>query len=279
MSLLRSKSTRVFFSDNGTLSDLSEHTRTWGTPNAVIPWVAVEDALYLGLPHKYSFLYFAMSVANTLTSTLSVSYWDKSEAWVLFTDLLDETDGFKLSGFMTWEEKRDWIPKKPADVMGLSSLTSQEQLYWVKIVASSNLDITTSIRTIMRLFSDDRLMTTIHPEIMNYLPSAQTDFLPQHELAKTELVTYLVRSALIKHEFQIKNPEDWILPATYKCIDLVLTAIPGDERIDKVKEDMRTRYVESMKLAAASLDDNENEVLDVNEIDPGFGGSIRMERR
>lgn len=278
MSLLRSKAIRVFYSDNGTLSDKTETLRTWGSPNFTFSWVGAEDALYIGRPHKFSNFYVAMTTPSVLTPVMTAYYWDGT-AWVAFTDILDETAGFSASGFIQWEEKGQWQKKKPSEITGLTSLTFEEELYWIKLTLATDTTASTVMRALQFLLSDDRLMVTIHPEVMNYLPTGFTDWLPQHELAKNSIVNELIVNGQMAYEEQIKNVEDWILACTYRCIELILDPIVGDERLVLVKETMKDHAKRAIRLSAASIDTNKNEILDPSEADLQFVGSIRTERR
>jgi hypothetical protein len=270
MSLLRSKAIRVFYSDNGALSDKTEECRTWGTPNFTFSWVAAQDALYIGKPHKFNNVYLAIATVNTNPTVLTARYWDGS-AWVPFTDTVDETSGLSASGFLQWEEKAAWVKEKPSLITGIDTLTFEQELYWVKITLSADTSASTSIKAIKQLLSDDRLLTTIHPEIMNYLPTGQADWMVQHELAYDVVVNDLIMSGAISYAEQIKNVEDYLLAASYKCVKLILDPIPGDERIKEVRDRMEINYKSALRKSAASIDTNKNEVLDdPDEVEPGF---------
>lgn len=278
MSLLRSNSMKVILSDNGVLTDYSEEARTWANPAISLSWVAAEDALYIGRPHQFNFLYVNVSTANSSPSALTVSYWNFSNrTWTPFTDLVDETGGLATSGFISWQEQSEldagtsiiWDKDDPARITGLDSLTWKRELFFVKITLASNSSAATKIQAIKTLLSDDRLMTVIHPEIMEYLPSGETTFLKQHELAKDEIVNFLIVKGLISYEEQMKNPDDWILPATYKCLSLILAPISGDERLTQLKKDFAARANETLLMSAGSIDRNKSETLEKAEKEPG----------
>lgn len=274
MTLLRSKATRIFYSQAGTLSDQTELLRNWTTPNFTPVFNAVADAIYIGRFHKFNYLYVALARSSTVSSVMTAQYWN-GKAWVAFTDFLDETEGLKASGFLTWEEKDEWVKAKPADITGLTSMASNQELYWIKVTLSASPSVGTSIRSIKKILSDDRLMATIHPEILNFLPEDQEDFLPQHELAKDTIVNDLIMSGTISYEDQIKNPENYLLAASYKCAELVLAPIAGDERLIGVKDIMAANYKAALRKSSADLDTDKNEVLDEKEKEPGFVTHLR----
>lgn len=265
---------RVIWSDNGVLSDKTEDARTWGNPAIAAPFVAAEDALYIGRPYAFNYLYLQMATGNATAAGMSVSYWDAiASAWKPFSDLTDETDALAKSGFVHWKESVDlasgvsinWAKKAPAAVSGLESLTTKQELFWIRIKLSADASAGTSIQAIKTLLSDDRLMEVAFPEILRYLPNGETSFLKQHELAKDAIVNYLIVKGLISYEEQLKNPEDWMLAATYKCIELVLAPIAGNPELAAVKNDMATKAKDHMLMSAASIDTNKNQVLDSAE--------------
>jgi len=395
MSLIRSKSTRVIFSDNGTLSDLTEQCRSWDGPAATIPaWIAAEDALYIGQPHKFNSRYVSILTGNTgvtgsapidevqelsfsalptsgnfqlrfnsidtgliafdsdatdiqaalnaiipitgmevagdfsvgfelhftgsdggkpqnlitvinntlvdvslapitplivqtqagayavepsLSGPLGFEYWSQA-GWVTFDDILDETNGLNKSGWIQWEEKPEWAKQPPSSITGLSTLPKKEELYWIRLTLSVDAS-PIAIQAIKFLLSDDRKVTQIYPEIMNYLPKGQTTLLPQHELAKDAIVAHLIKSGLIAYEEQIKVPDEWLICASYKAIEILLTPIARDEEMRKIVEAMATGYEMTRPDHAASLDIDRSEDLDSFEKEPGFLGSIPVYRR
>lgn len=281
MSLLRSKSLRVFHKSGSTWTDVTEAMRIFGGVNLSVAWNSAVDSLYLGLPHKFSNRYIKTLGAPTPASAVTASYWNGS-AWANFESFLDETDGFIKSGFIQWEERPEWRSAKPADVTDLAgNIPFTDLMYWIKLTRAVTLGVGDPIviDAIKFLMSDDRSIATIYPEINQYLPTGQTDWLKQHELAKDSIIGSLIREGLIQYEEQIKNVEDWLLCASYKAIELVLDPITGDERLDKVKEKMAMNSKIQRRDAAATLDKNKNEVADPSEKEPGWDGSIEVKRR
>jgi hypothetical protein len=277
MTLLRSKSSRIFLSDNGSFSDLTEAARTYGTPSISHSWIAAEDAIYVGRPHKFQNFYCAVLAAGTGVASMTAEYWNGT-AWASFASFLDESAALSASGFLQWEEKPEWAIAKPAAIAELSGLGFDTPLYWIKLKLSADRS-GLSIRSMTRLLSDDRLLGTIFPELLNYLPAGQTDFLQQHELAFQTIVQELTASGRIAYAEQLKNVEDWILPATYKAIEIVLDPIVGDENLRKVKDDMRKKYDALMLLAAGSIDLNMSEDLDPGETETSNMLSFEVNRR
>jgi hypothetical protein len=110
-------------------------------------------------------------------------------------------------------------------------------------------------------------MVSAHPEIMEYLPAGETSFLKQHELAALEITNELIVRGKIKHFDQIKRPDDFLVAATYKCIEIIFRSIPGDERLEKVKIDSEKKASRALDLVFSSIDSNQNESLDLSEVE------------
>jgi hypothetical protein len=259
----------------GVLTDQTEALRTWGAPSAPVPLTA-SDYIYVGKDHAFNNLYFSVATPNTNAGTIKAELWTGA-VWVPITSLQDETAGFSQSGFITWPETFEnfnWLRQFSYLVDVIKTTGIQTELFWMRYSITADASAGTALQVIKTLFSDDRLMTTIHPEIMRYLPSGQTDFLRQHELAKDSIVNYLMIKGLISYEEQIKDPDQWMLAATYKCIEIILAPIPGDARLDQVKKDMAQKAHDTMTMSAASIDTQKHEHLGPDSKDPGRQGHL-----
>lgn len=266
MSLLRVNETKAFLASLGALTDVSEKLRTFeGSPLAV-EWSATNSAIYLGYRHKFNHRYVKVKTPSVSGAVMSVDYWDGS-AWSSFNQITDETSGFNRSGFITWDEPSEWVSDSYANVPALSSVSSAEKMYWVRITLSEDNapDVDTEIEAIQFVLSDDRALAAIYPEIMNYLPSGKTDFLEQHEQAKNLIVTELKVKGLIAYQEQIKNPDDWFMAASYKALEVIFAAITGDERLDMAKEEFRKNAAKYIAISSAALDRDKSETLDDDE--------------
>lgn len=270
MSLLRSKAMRVFTSVGGILADQTEAARTWDAPALPAP-IQVGDYLYIGKNHAFNHLYVAMDTPNSNTGTLSCQYWTGA-FWKDATSFMDETQGLSVSGFLSmpeYDENYAWEKWYTNRIPELATIGINSLLFWIRYKISSPASIDTAIGSVKTLFSDDRLMTTIYPEVMNYLPATQANFYPQHELAKDSIVNECIVKGLIDYEEQIKNPDEWMLAATYRCIELILDPIPGDDRLNIVKKEMARKAEKAILTSAASLDRDKNEHEDLDEREPG----------
>lgn len=278
MSLLRSKSTRVYsVPSSGPAVDVTEAMRTWGGPTALVSFASATAAVYIGRAHKFNNRYLSIKNGAVASAQLVAEYWNGS-TWNAFENFSDETDGLQASGFLTWEERPEWLKATVSQIM-VAPLAGTEPLYWIRLRLLVAPVAAVELEAVKCVFSDDRLLTSIHPEILQYLPAGKTNFMEQHELAKDAIVAEMIKKGVIAYEEQIKDVEQWLLCASYKCASIILAAIPGDERLAAVKKEMDEQYNVTRPELAASLDTNQSENLDAAEKDPQWHGSISMVRR
>ena len=83
---------RVFFGDNGTLSDNTIEARSSDTIDIVM--VAAEDYIYIGSWDPMNSFFVEVDTANTNDSVMSIQYWSNT-AW---KDAVDILDGTKAAG-------------------------------------------------------------------------------------------------------------------------------------------------------------------------------------
>lgn len=272
MNLLRGKSTRIYYSSAGVLTDITSEMQTFDTPDKSVTWIASQDALYFGSPHKFNWRYIKMATGNTNAASLTAEYWSRDNGWQPFKLFIDETSGLKSSGFIQWEDNRpEWVKQDCSKITEVASLPYTEEndwLFWMRLKLSSDSSAMT-LSAIKYMLSDDRMMTAIHPEIFSYLPANQTDYLKQHELAKDFIVAQLKQRGVIAYEEQIKNPDEWLMAATYRTIALILAPIPGDDKLNLVKKEMASMAEVTSPGTAASIDTDRNEDLDPQERQPG----------
>ena len=279
MSLLRSNELRVILKESGTLTDISEKMRDFSDVPHDVSWVANTHAIYLGFKHKFRFRYFKCGTATPALTrcVLAASYWNGT-GFAQFQDLVDETDGLSKSGFLVWEERPEWAQAVKNSIAELGPHSPVDGLYWVKLVLSDDLE--RRLEAFKFLLSDDRVLTHLNPEIMNFLPSGKENFLEQHEVAANSIVSLLKVKKLIAYREQIRNPDDWLLAASYKAIEIILAPIPGDERLAMVKKNAEDQASIHLNVASASIDVDKSEDMDQDETpDSPKGPTIGWSRR
>ena len=165
------------FDDNGTQTGISLYMASFGRDSYAIPMVAAEDYFYFGRYKPFDAVYLEMKVANTVTNTLAVEYWDGS-AFVTVENKLDDTNGLKRSGFLQWDKPSDWE----------ATTVNAEELYWIRFKPSVDLSLTTEIQGMGLLFSDDQDLNGVYPGIISYLNNTETSFVLRHENSRNLIV-------------------------------------------------------------------------------------------
>lgn len=240
----------------------TETTRETQTINSsALPFnLTTSEAFYVGYEKPFATRYFNLSVANTNSSDLTVTFWNGSD-WASVEDLIDQTDGFTTSGFIGWQNPGSWQKK------ALSPITDVE-LYWVKIVTSANLSNTTALQSVNNLFCDSMLLRAYYPELVSdsrYLPTNRTDFLDQFEGAKDLVVLRLKQLKAIEDESEIIDINEVAVAAVHAAAYLILKPIArGDEARQMVK-DAYDDFERELKLTTHSFDKDNSGVVSENE--------------
>jgi len=177
----------VVFDDNGTQVGISFYMASFGRDSYVFPLVAAQDSLYFGRYKPFDALFTEMKVANTANSTMAIEYWDGS-AWTDVASLMDDTNGFKRSGFVQWQKPSEWA----------KNTVNGEELYWVRLTFSADLLITTEIQGMGLLFSDDQDLNGVYPGIISYLNNTETTFVLRHENSRNLIVEDIRNRGFIK---------------------------------------------------------------------------------
>ena len=153
---------RFIFSDNGTLIDYSTQVENYHADTATINYTLGEDYIYIGSELPFNSLFFDVSTANAVSSSMSIEYWTSS-TWESMVDVLDETlvSGASLgkSGHVTWTPDKQEIWQKEdtvksngtEEITGLGDVTVYD-LYWIRISFSASLDVATALNWIGPIF-------------------------------------------------------------------------------------------------------------------------------
>lgn len=273
--VLKKNATRVFLSKAGVLTDITDAMRAgWTNPGLLFTGLSANtDFIYFGQRHAFNNKYVSLvGAGNTNPAKMKFEYW-ASDQWRTFHRPADGTNGFANSGWINWEERLEWTKRDTKLIPEFASLTQiddeyWDQFFWMRIsLDAAPTDFT--VRNIKLMLADGSYFPQIYPELDQYLPTGQSDWMPQLELAKDFLIKELIQKNIISYEDQIKNIDDWTLHCSYRTIVLILAPITGDERLIKVREEMRKMADSTFIGAAASIDVDKNEILDPKEMEPG----------
>ena len=215
------------------------------------------DFVYIGFRGKFASRHFQMSVANATTSVVSVEYWNGT-AWTAVLDVVDQTQGFKQDGWISWVNKGDWKKSTQTPVVDV-------ELYWVRVSVSVSLDAPTSLQSCVNLFSDDELLRVYYPELVSdsrYLPDSRTNFLEQHVAGRDKVILRLKQRRTISDEAQIIDINEVAVAAAHAAAETILRPISqGREIFKRAQEDFKNEINELTK----AIDKNKDGVVSDKE--------------
>lgn len=236
-------SQRVFFSNNGNLTDISKTVNNAiNSDSATIDFVNGEDYIYIGSPIPFLNRYFHISTANDQAATLTVEIWNGS-TWNSAVDVIDDTDsaGVSLatSGVVQWTTDRDtsWaLIGTTEDIPTLSTLRVYN-MHWARLNFSADLKATTAFNYLGWKFSSDADLAAIYPDLalaatLDAFSSGKTNWNDQHILAAEILIADLIRQHYINSGNQIFAYEQFNFAAIHKVAEIIFDAF-GDNYADQ----------------------------------------------
>lgn len=269
---------RVFFSDNGTLIDFSVALNNYHSGSKVFNYTTSQDALYVGSKMPFNHLYFKLEIPNLVSNTMTVEYWSGS-AWVSVVELIDETDGFKESGFITFYPSKNsrWqMSSTNSDGQSITGLTSASvyDLYWIKITFSQTLTNTTELCWVGNLFSDDDDLTSEFPDfgksaVLTSFEAGKTTWEEQHVKAAKILAQDLIDKGVIYETGQILNREDYRDASVMKVAEIIFRAL-GDDFSDQ-RQQCREEYQHRLAKRISSVDNNADAIEQIEERNQDIG--------
>jgi hypothetical protein len=266
---------RVIFSDNGTLRDLSPALNDAFATSEVLDIVAAQDKLYIGSEFPFNHRYFEIAVANDQASTVSVELWNGT-SWVPALDVIDHTKGsngrsLSQSGIISWVPDRDetWdiADNTYGEVTGLTTLKIYD-LYWARLTFSADLKVTTALNYVGHVFSEDKHLGARYPElntsaVKTAFLSGKTDWAPQHVLAAEEIIAELRHERDIWTRNQLLDAGQFRDAAVHKLAAIIMTAF-GDDFAEKRAEAER-QAIRALALQVPVVDKDGDARADTEE--------------
>lgn len=242
-----------------TILDSTETTKSTNTINsdALAFVIGVANTFYIGYQYKFASRYIHMGTVNTNTVTTTVEYWNGT-AWTAVDDVMDQTNGFKNSGFLSWVNKSDW------QVKNVSPMDSDIELYWVKVTVSGSLSAGTTLQAVLNLYCDDGLLRAYYPELITdtrYLPSSRTDFVEQYQAAKDLVVLRLKQRRLIDHDGQVIDPNDVSIAATHAAAWIILSPIASNDAMKSMADDALDKFNHEIQSLTLGVDYNKDGIV------------------
>ena len=267
---------RIFFSNNGTLTDYSLQNQEEA---ATVPleMVSAEDWIYVGQHYPFNNFFIQIDTANAVSSTMSIQYWGgKSQEWVDALDILDNTSvsGATLarSGIIQFTPDVDHIWHGVADTknepqpLGLETLNIYN-VHWMRFKASADTTAGSAAKRIAYAFTQNQQLDNIDVTINQFLTSfasGKTNWDDEIITASMQLVSDLRRKGLIVSPGQILRFDDVSLAADLKTLMLIYKNLgPGYQ----AKLEMTARdYENALSLTRFSFDTNEDAFLSKGEL-------------
>jgi hypothetical protein len=223
------------------------------------------DSFYIGFFGKFASRYFSFTIPNTNAATLSVEFWDGT-AWAPVLDIVDQTNGFTQSGFVSWINEETWKKSEQAPITSASGTDSE--LYWIRIKTDTNFSAGTELQSVLNLFSDDELVRPLYPEIITdsrFLPPGRTDFLEQHQQAKARVIRRLNQKGILKDESQIIDINQVSEAAVHAFADIVLSPIATSDNLIEILNRAKANFESELTRVNLGVDLNKDGIVTENE--------------
>lgn len=274
---------RVIYSNNGTLSDISLEMNNFRSGTSVIPYVATEDYIYIGSILPWSSRWFEVSVANAVTASIVVEYYDST--WKTGVDVFDTTSvsGKTLaqSGYVRFSRNRrqnSWQrTSETAQISELSSLYIYD-MYWMRISFSASLTGTTALKYIGNKFSGDSELYSQYPDLNQsalklQFASGKTTWDEQSFIAARTISEDLKTKEMIYSSDQILDPTAFELASVHKTAEIIYGAL-GDAFKDN-RDRANVSYNKEMNKRYKNIDVTGDGDLSLEERGVSYGSLHR----
>lgn len=279
---------RVIFSNNSVLEDFSISMNNYHSGSEVMDFIATEDKLFIGSRFPFNSIYLKVATGNTLSSELSIKYWDNSN-FSSAVEVIDETSvlgaSLSKSGYITFvpQKNKKWAWEDTVDdngavnVDGLGSVTIYDS-YWIEISFSGDLDVNTSLEWIGDLFCDDADLDSEFPflaksNVKTRFEAGKVDWEEQRVRASEILVDDLISSKVINSGDNLLERRKLMPSCVSKTAEIVFNAF-GDDYKDN-KQDARVEYKSRIKKDLFSVDRDGDARLSVSESKIRQGALVR----
>lgn len=266
---------RIFFSDNGSLTDVTKELNDFRSGSFAMSYTTGEDYLYIGSDWPFNSKFFEITgTANAITAAASVEYWGgENDGWKSALDILDFSDsgGASLaqSGHITWKRDRDeaWVLQdKSEEIPELSLITGIYRFFWLRI--SWDQSFTATLAHVGNKFSSDDELYSIYPDLSNaglktQWEAGKTDWNEQTYVAAEEIVRDLKSGGIIHSASQLLDFELFRNPSIHKTAELIYTGMGKAYAEDR--NAARDRYKESIDRKNFRVDLNRDANLSRGE--------------
>lgn len=271
--------TRILYSDNGVLTDLSSKLDDYNSGSETLTINAAQDAIFIGAYYPFNSKFFKITdrvddpdalpapiVYDPMNPT--IEYWTGSNGWESAVEIIDETNGFKNSGFLSFvpNKNNSWSREDSTEIPELLGKTIYD-LFWMKLTFSDDGDL--ELKWIGELFSNDNDLGSEFPDLLrsqtlDSFKTGKTSWEEQHIIAAKVLVDDLKSRKIISFKEQILDRKEFTLASVQKCASLIYNSF-GDDFLEQKKE-CENEYSKRIKKDVYNVDKNETAVVDVKNL-------------
>lgn len=226
---------------------------------------AVGDFVYVGLYKPFNNFYVEKNQDAT-TNFISWEYFNGS-----FTSLsvIDDTNGFNRSGFVSFEKPSDWQKNTIGNI----------EAYWIRFSCPDAF--TLSLKGMNIVFSDDNDLLQECRDINDYLAKGDDSFIAYQVSARNDIVQRLRNGGLVKNvsstiaNVEYKNITKWDIldigeirqASKYLVLSKIFFDVSensDDKNMEKYRE-YNSKYGDAFELFMLSVDKNDDGQYDQNE--------------
>lgn len=196
----------VIHNDGGSETNFSPEAQDFSRDTFDIQ-LTTDDFIYIGYKKPINAVYLAMSVLNSISSSLSLEYYSDS-GWSQL-EFSDDTRALTRNGFLSWERVTD---SAEIEVSGKTQ-------HWLRLSANDDLDQVTFQAINLVLADDNDIMQEV-PTLIDacFYPSGQTSHLLQHVATRNYILSRLKYKGYIKWNSQTgdQNINEWDILDIYE---------------------------------------------------------------
>ena len=267
---------RLFFSDNGTLTDYSLENQS-EVDTVPLAMDISQDYFYLGQHYPFNNFFVQVDTANAVSNSITIQYWGgKNTEWVDAVDIIDGTKSggasFAKSGVVqfspnttnVWHEVSD--TRNEPQPLGLETIDIYN-MYWIRFKFTVNPTGGAAVNRIAYAFTQSQQLDNIDVTIDQFLDSfesGKTDWNNEIMTASLQLVYDLKRRGLIIHQGQVLRFDDVSMAADLRTLMLIYRNLgPGYQT--KLEQTSR-EYDNALSLTRFSFDQNQDGFLSKGEL-------------
>lgn len=285
MHLLLNKYNKIFYNALTVFTDYTDQMRRWTSDTMTCPLYLAQDYIYVGCPHSFSSRFFLVDTVNDVTAKLTVEYYYGNSNWRAVKNQVDETSvagvPFARAGFITWDLPSDWVRTQINGYPELPySVTPKDDLgyFWVRIKSSSTLKVTTKLKWLGLLWTNQDFMAIKWPDVAStrYLPTGKTDWYELIEMSTGDVADDLNINNIIDYELQVKDIDELGKLTALKTMINILIPMRASTTLNEMRQDFQNEYDKLLKKRLKFIDTDQDEKIDTKESGPY--DNLRMQR-